>query len=144
MGDLRSIVQQHYKDLREQNWEHAKELFRDDVITEMPGAGTIRGVEPFIEYGKGFFRALPDAHIDVRAIIQQGNTVIAESSLVGTHNGPLATPDGNEIPPTGRKVELPVADVFEVEDGKVAKHRVYFDQMTLMTQLGLVPQGATA
>lgn len=74
--------------------------------------------------------------------MEQGDSVIAEAVLTGTHAGPLAKPAG-EIPPTNKRIELIVADAFDVHDGKVTGHRVYFDQMA-MTQLGLVPEGATA
>jgi len=147
MGDMRSkIVERHYADAADKDWQRMKTLFTDDVVTEMPGAGTINGVDAFIEYSKGFFVALPDARMEISSVIEQGNTVIAEGRFVGTHTGPLMTPTGQEIPPTGKKVSLPFADVFVVQGDKVTNHRIYFDQMVLMQQLGLMPEpaGATA
>src|SRR5207237_152448 len=80
--------------------------------------------------------------VEIRSVIEQGNTVLAEGRMTGTHKGPLATPGGREIPPTGKRIDLATADVFEVEDGKVKGHRVYFDQLDLMSQLGLLPEPA--
>jgi hypothetical protein len=40
--------------------------------------------------------------------------------------------------------DLPYADIFRVRDGKVYYHAVYFDQMTMMMQLGLMPQPTAA
>jgi len=143
MGN-RSIVEQHYQDIRDKAWDRMGEIFSSGVITELPGAGTMRGIQPFIEWNKVFERAVPDEHLEVRTIVEQGNIVIAEGVYSGTHTGPLATPDGTEIPATGKRISIPYADVFEVENGKVVSHRLYFDQMTLMTQLGVVPVPATA
>ena len=55
---------------------------------------------------------------------------------IGTHTGPLATPMG-VIPPTGRRVDFPLCDVWEVRDGKVVSTHNYFDVMSLLGQLGI-------
>jgi ketosteroid isomerase-like protein len=47
----------------------------------------------------------------------------------------LATPDG-DVEPTGASVDLPLADVSRVRDGKIASYHTYYDQLGLMTQLG--------
>jgi hypothetical protein len=39
---------------------------------------------------------------------------------------------------------LPFADVFRVAGGKIAEHRVYYDVLGLMAQLGLLPEPASA
>lgn len=36
-------------------------------------------------------------------------------------------------------VEFCFADFFEVEGGRIVKHRLYYDQVTFLTQLGLMP-----
>jgi hypothetical protein len=36
-----------------------------------------------------------------------------------THTGPLQSPEG-EIPPTGRRAELRIAEVYQMRDGKLA------------------------
>jgi len=141
MGSLRSIVEQHYRDIADKDWERTGGLFSPDVVTVMPGAEPMHGVEPFLAYAQGFTNAFPDAHVELKSTVEEGNTIIAEGNFIGTHSGTFATPQG-EVPPTGKKMNLPVCDVFEVQDGKVVRHAVYFDQMGLMTILGLVPEPA--
>ena len=143
MGNLRPIVEQHYLDLNDHNIERTRQLLSDDVVTVMPGAPPMVGFEPFAQYADAFFRAFPDLHVELRNCVEQGDTVIAEAVLTGTHTGPLAAPSG-EIPATNRRIDFTAADAFDVKDGKVTGHRVYFDQMAMMTQLGLLPEGATA
>ena len=142
MGNLRSVVEQHYRDLSDHQFERTRPLFADDVVTIMPGAPPMHGVEPFMQYGDVFLSAFPDLHIELRNCVEQGDAVIAEADLTGTHTGPLRTPNGGEIPPTNKRIELVVADAFDVKNGKVTAHRVYFDQLAMMTQLGLIPEGA--
>ncbi|MGM7648422.1 ester cyclase [Nocardia sp. JW2] len=65
---------------------------------------------------------------------------IAEIVFTGVQTGPLPTAEG-EVPPSGRTVTFPLIDTFTLRDGKVAEHRVYWDNVSFLTQLGLMPQG---
>jgi carboxymethylenebutenolidase len=40
------------------------------------------------------------------------------------------------IPPTGRKVEIPVVVVVEFKDGKIASEHIYWDQASVLVQVG--------
>lgn len=42
------------------------------------------------------------------------------------------------VPPTGRRVELAVIVVVEFEDGKIAGERIYWDQASVLAQVGLL------
>ena len=46
-----------------------------------------------------------------------------------THTGPLLTP-GGEIAPTGRRVELQIAESYQMKDGKINLLRAYYDLAT--------------
>jgi ketosteroid isomerase-like protein len=64
-----------------------------------------------------------------------------EDRFTGTHTGPLATDDG-DVEPTGAAVELRFADVSRVRDGKIVAYHTYYDQLGLLTQLGLMGETA--
>lgn len=42
------------------------------------------------------------------------------------------------IPPTGKRIEMAMVAVVEIRDGKVAGERLYWDQATLLVQIGLL------
>ena len=42
------------------------------------------------------------------------------------------------VPPTGKKVELPHVVVMKFENGKVAHEHVWWDQASLLVQVGLL------
>lgn len=44
------------------------------------------------------------------------------------------------VPPTGRPVRLPVVAVVGFEAGKIAYERIYWDQATLLAQIGLLDE----
>jgi SnoaL-like polyketide cyclase len=58
--------------------------------------------------------------------------VLVEAVVRGTHRGPLRS-----LPPTGREFELPILAIFVFEGQKLVCERVYFDQTTVLRQLGI-------
>ena len=44
------------------------------------------------------------------------------------------------VKPTGRKVVIPFVVVVGFEDGKVAFERIYWDQASMLVQIGLLDQ----
>ena len=51
----------------------------------------------------------------------------------------MAEPDGAEIPATGKTFDFPFVGIFQVRDGKISSIRIYYDQVEVLTQLGLMP-----
>ena len=106
------------------------------------GRGEIRAEAlPSPTAGDVIVRAFPDASIRVVSTVEAGDTIVTEGVYGGTHTGPLDSPQGT-VPPTGRAIDLPFVDIFRVRDGKAVVHHLYFDQLTFMAQLGLMPQPA--
>jgi hypothetical protein len=58
--------------------------------------------------------------------------VLGEAVVRGTHRGPL-----RNLPPTGREFELPILAIFVFEGDELVCERVYFDQTTVLRQLGV-------
>ena len=81
---------------------------------------------------------MPDARLNLQSVVESGDTIAVEGTFTGTFTAPLRSPQG-EVPPTGRAINVPYADFFTVRDGRVVSHRVYYDQVQLGTQLGLMP-----
>jgi len=47
-----------------------------------------------------------------------------------------------DVPPTGKKVEMAVAVIVKVENGKIAHEHIYWDQASVLVQIGLMnPKG---
>lgn len=60
----------------------------------------------------------------------------AEFRVLGTHTATMRTPAG-DVPATGKQVDFQVAEVWELQDGRVVRLRNYMDAGALMRQLGL-------
>ena len=86
--------------------------------------------------------AFPDRTMTVDVCVEQGDTIAAEWTVASTHTGPLVMPDGTELPPTGRRVEIKGMELVQVRDGKAAVHHQYWDNMAVAGQLGMLPEAA--
>ncbi len=64
--------------------------------------------------------------------------VVLEYTGHGTNTGLLHLPTG-DIPATGRWGELRFCDVAKIRNGKISSYHTYYDTMTMLQQLGLVP-----
>jgi predicted ester cyclase len=109
-----------------------------DIEATVPGDIKLKGPQALKEFNNNFISAFPDARIEATKIHSQGATVIVEGIFTGTHDGTLKTPMG-DVPATGRKVKGEFIQVFEVDRGLVKRNNLIYDQVQLMTQLGLAP-----
>jgi carboxymethylenebutenolidase len=66
-----------------------------------------------------------------------GDRVIDEFVLEFTHDleVPFMLPN---VAPTGRKVRIPTVVVMGFQDGKVAYEHIYWDQASVLAQVGLL------
>ncbi|GAB3107157.1 hypothetical protein GCM10027160_03480 [Streptomyces calidiresistens] len=116
------------------------DCFAEDAVFVAPDAGEIRGRERIVEYWRQFMDAMPDVGYEPLALHEDGDSAIDEGFMVGTNTGPLVAPDGERIPPTGRHIRVVGCDRATVVDGHIVEHRVYFDRMEFLGQLGLLPE----
>ncbi|MCW3030754.1 MAG: hypothetical protein JWM66_887 [Solirubrobacterales bacterium] len=77
-------------------------------------------------------RAFPDQRNEVVALHHADDVVAVEFDLLGTHLGPLRA-----LPPTGRSFRCRMAALFVFDGDRLVGERVYFDQATILRQLGL-------
>jgi steroid delta-isomerase-like uncharacterized protein len=142
MAEAREISDRYTDLINAHDAEAIAELYGDDGVLSDP-SGEYRGREAIVEYWQGFFQAFPDMTGQDEFKAESGDTAINEWSASGTNDGPLETPEGS-IPATGKRVTIRGCDALTVRGGLVTSHRVYYDQLSFMTQLGLAPEGAAA
>jgi steroid delta-isomerase-like uncharacterized protein len=79
--------------------------------------------------------AFPDLRLTVEDIIAEGETVTARWSGRGTHKGDL-----NGIAPTGKQFHITGVSIARFTNGKMSEGFVNWDALSLMQQLGVVPE----
>ena len=83
-------------------------------------------------------RAFPDQRNELVALHHADDAVIVEFDLLGTHLGPLRA-----LPPTGRAFRCRMSAHFVFDGDQLVCERVYFDQLTIMRQLGLAHESTS-
>jgi ketosteroid isomerase-like protein len=135
------IMARFYKDFGTGDIDSALSACAEDLEIVDPGMGRVRGRDHFREYLETFKRAMPDARATIEETVESGESVAVEGRFTGAHTGPLATDDG-DVEPTGARVDLRFADVSRVREGQIVAYHTYYDQLGLLTQLGLMDQTA--
>jgi steroid delta-isomerase-like uncharacterized protein len=88
----------------------------------------------------GWVTASSDIRITDPRYLDVGDSVVCMFTVVGTHDGPLGA-----FPATGRRFALPLCELWHFDSGgRVVGGDLYYDQLSLLTQLGLMPQPSTA
>jgi ketosteroid isomerase-like protein len=96
---------------------------------------TLKGPNAIVDYFRVYRQAF-EATVNVTRQTACNDLVLSEFVGRGTHKGVFQTPMG-DIPPTGRKIDVPVCHILQFKDGKIVDIHEYFDVATLMTQLGI-------
>src|ERR1700730_4676843 len=103
----------------------------------------LRGPDQVAAFNSALWEAFPDINLTATRVAQDGATVVMRGRAEGTHHGTFHTPAG-DIPPTGKSVNLPYSEYFEVEAGVIVSARLVFDRLELLEQLGVAPVPARA
>ena len=108
----------------------------DGVFVDNSVGATYRGralADPVRNYGTAF----SNMHRELYHIYVDGNVVVVQLALQGTHDGQLQLPFG-ELPATGKQMDAPCCDVFELEDGKIKRFDCYPEGSIIFAQLGVL------
>jgi steroid delta-isomerase-like uncharacterized protein len=143
MADARTAGERFINAFNAHDEQRIRELNGENALFEAPGDVRVEGREAATEYAMAWVRAFPDARITVHNELVDGDWVVQEFTFTGTHGGTLMSPAG-EIPATQKTLNGRGVQIFRTEGETIAETRLYFDQVQVMTQLGLMPEPAAA
>ena len=110
----------------------AEDVIWRDVALGMP----LHGRDALMAAARAYMTAFPDMRIEETSSTLAVPRLVQELTITGTHRGELLG-----IPPTGRWTEsyAAVVTTFD-EDGMMIEGALYWNALTLLRQLGVVPQ----
>ena len=141
MADAAEVGRRSVQAFNDHDEQAVRDSYADNAVLEAPGDVRIENGDEAAQYATMWMRGFPDAKLEVKKEVAAGDYVVYEFTFEGTHDGPLVSPDG-EIPATGRRVQGRGVQVFRVQDDKIVEDRLYFDQVQVFSQLGLMPEPA--
>ena len=137
MSENKNVVRRLFEEVwNKGNLPVADELFAQNYSHHDPSTPECgRGPESEKKRATLYRTAFPDVRLTVEDIIAEGETVVARWSCRGTHKGDL-----NGIAPTGKQVNITGVSIARFTNGKMSEGFVNWDALSLMQQLGIVPE----
>ena len=121
------------------DWDGCKALLAvDSVYDEVATSRCLKGHDEILPVWQGWREAMPDVKGTVDNAVATGNTVLMEVTWRGTHTGPLVGPSGT-VAATGKQQTTRASWVMDFENGQIKHSRHYFDMLSFMQQLGVLP-----
>src|SRR6476661_7708490 len=102
------------------------------VYTDHGRSLTLNTRDKFREWTEEWAKAFSDGRITNPKYIDAGDIVVTQFTGEGTNDGSLGS-----LPPSGRQISLSFCEVCQLDkQGRVVSGGCYYDQYTLLTQLG--------
>ena len=119
----------------------AAAFYVEDATLSMPGLPEpARGRAAIETQYAQLFRGFQDLNMKFTTEVVEGDTGAVEWLMVGTQTGTLEG-GPQTIPPTGKQATMRGVSVFKVNsEDKLTEDAIYFDQVSMMSQLGLLPE----
>ena len=133
MADAASIHLEAVEAVATRNFDRLRELYHPDY-QYTSSDGTTGGIDAGVAVAETYTAAFPDLTMTVAHQISCGDESVVEILARGTQQGDLPG-----VPATGRAVEVTVCNIVEVKDGQIIRERDYFDALSMMQQLGVIP-----
>lgn len=143
MSANRKLLDRYVERYNAGDLDAVMDLYAEDAVQLMPD-GTFEGQSTIRERLAQELNGFSDVAHRVESFVEQGDAFADEWTFVGTHTGAVALPDGSQLPPTGKRVEIRGMELVQVRDGRIVIDNLYYDNMAVLAQLGLVPEGAVA
>lgn len=119
-----------------------RSLTAADAVLEAPGRIHVEGRDEFVAYALSWLDAFSDAEMVVDHQLAADEWIVQRFTFEGTHTDTLAGPMG-EIEATDRHLVGRGAQFMRVENGEITETQLYFDQVEVLMQLGVLAEPAT-
>src|SRR5260370_2262533 len=86
------------------------------------------------ELVQGLRHGFPDFPANIGKMHHADHAIVPEGLITGTHDG-----EWEGIRPTGRRIGVPAAAIFEFDEDQLLCEKVYMDLAAVLTQIGVLP-----
>jgi steroid delta-isomerase-like uncharacterized protein len=134
--NLEKVVKDYYIAWNSYDVEKIISFFTDDCVYESLASGLVnRGKKQLGDYTKATFSWSPDLKFEMKSFFGTDNWIGTEWLMTGTHVGDLPG-----IRATNKRFSIRGTSVIELRKGKISRNSDYWNIMTFLQQVGLMPE----
>jgi predicted ester cyclase len=112
----------------------------DDFVQHEETPGFAPTKEGVLDMFRMYRTALPDLQMHAEEVLVSGDKTVTRVRATGTHQGELVG-----MPPTGKSVDVQLIDIMQFNDaGMACEHWALVDMLSMMQQLGAIPEAPSA
>jgi steroid delta-isomerase-like uncharacterized protein len=139
--DHAATMRRAYDLINAGDWGEFGKLLADDFVEHEATPGLEPTREGVLEFFTMYRAGFPDLRMEPEQLFVNGDTIAVYYRASGTHSGEFMG-----MPATGKSFDVHGVDIVRWgDDGRAREHWGVFDTMSMMQQLGVVPQpGAPA
>lgn len=116
------------------------DLMAHDFVEHEETPGLAPTKEGVLDLFRMYRTAFPDLRMHVEDVLVSGDKTVTRVRATGTHHGELMG-----MQPTGKSVDVKLIDIMRFDDaGMLREHWGLIDMLSMMQQLGAVPDGPPA
>ena len=113
------------------------DLLTDDFVEHEELPGLAQGKEGVLELFRMYRVAFPDLRMEADDVIAAGDKVVARVTATATQTGEFMG-----MPASGKAVAIRLIDIMRFDDaGMVCEHWGVMDMLSMLQQLGALPDG---
>jgi steroid delta-isomerase-like uncharacterized protein len=135
----KELVRQMYAALDGHDTGGIESIFAADWVNIDPALPPLHGYDGARQLIGMFAEAFPDFSTTIETLVAEGDLVAVRCIHEATHQGTFMG-----IPATGRRARVSSSGVYRIAGGRLAENRVVFDAMSLLQQLGIIPEPQAA
>jgi steroid delta-isomerase-like uncharacterized protein len=131
----KELVRRFYNEvLNSHNPAKLESFVTTDFIDHNPSPGhTGKGLDDLTAQLNEILTALPDLRVTTDFMVAEEDKVAVFLTMTGTNSGPF----GN-LPPSNKQVKFYGVDIVRIKDGKAFERWGLSDDLSMMTQMGLI------
>ena len=135
------LVDKFFESMSSGDIDSAMSVMHDNCVNHDMGTGQVmEGLDENRADMENWTNTFSDMKVEVLNHVESGDTVVTEMKMSGVNTGDMEMPDVSKIPATGKSIEMNGCQVAKFQDGKIIKATQYYNMMSMMAQLGLMPE----
>jgi len=138
--DIAATTQRAYDLINAGDIDGFGQLLADDFVEHEETPGLAPTKDGVLEFFRMYRAAFPDLEMRVEETLVSGDRTVIRLKATGTHQGEFMG-----MPATGKSIEVKLIDIMRFNDaGAICEHWGLVDMLSMMGQLGAIPDGPAA